>query len=335
MVLFSELDAWLGGHPTAVRTHKQDLVDLLSTFVQENEDPNRSANYKYPPCDPLANALRVLKDPAVESDETLTLLVLKTFKILSRKHDNRMALGEAGVAALVRYLHKPRNARIAAEGANVVLNVCYEKENVDSVLKCNAVVPLVSFLTSKDADLQANAAGAIQSISFQDKGRLSVRDIGAIPDILSLLHSDNLKVRTRAVGAIHNMSSDADTIRIIRRKDGIPPLVTLLSAPQPTVSGSAAGALQNVSREVASRVLIRDLNAIPPLTDLLFGSDLQAQVCAAGALLNILGPELAGEDNSHEHVRKAFARLVSLSLSLSMAYATLFPGKPVPKPEMV
>eukprot|EP00959_Pyramimonas_sp_CCMP1952_P109178 2283336-Pyramimonas_sp.AAC.1 len=51
-----------------------------------------------------------------------------------------------------------------ARGANVILNACYEKENVDLVLSCGGIKPLVGFLTTEDQELQANAAGAIQSI---------------------------------------------------------------------------------------------------------------------------------------------------------------------------
>ena len=139
-------------------------------------------------------------------------------------------------------------------------SVCYEKENVDAILMCGGVEPLVRFLGERsDPDLQANAAGAIQSICFQEKGRVSVRDLDGVPAMLRLLAEcgGNVKVQTRAIGAIHNMSSDADSIRLIRAKEGIPLVVELLKSDQPTVCGSAAGALQNVSREVASRRLIR------------------------------------------------------------------------------
>ena len=35
---------------------------------------------------------------------------------------------------------------VAGEGSNVILNVCYEKENVDAILMCGGVEPLVRFL---------------------------------------------------------------------------------------------------------------------------------------------------------------------------------------------
>ena len=57
--------------------------------------------------------------------------------------------------------------------------------NVDAILMCGGVEPLVRFLGErKDPDLQANAAGAIQSICFQEKGRTAVRDLDGVPAML-------------------------------------------------------------------------------------------------------------------------------------------------------
>lgn len=56
---------------------------------------------------------------------------------------------------------------IAAEAANIILNVCYERASVALVIQCRGVEILVGCLSDSNADLQANAAGAIQSICFQ------------------------------------------------------------------------------------------------------------------------------------------------------------------------
>mmetsp|Transcript_734 Transcript_734/g.2482 ORF Transcript_734/g.2482 Transcript_734/m.2482 type:complete len:337 (+) Transcript_734:876-1886(+) len=315
---------------TTYRNVSEDMpavIRLLREFIEDNEDPSVSPNFRSDVTDNLDAIVKLLKDPETENSDALILCLLKVMKILSRKQDNRLAMGRIGIHAILRHLHAPKNPKIAGEGANVVLNICYEKENVEAVLSCNGVQPLVSFLSSTDPDLQANAAGAIQSICFQEKGRLSVRDVGAIPSILNLLALDNVKVQMRAVGALHNMSSDPDSIRIIRRKDGIPKLIRLLRAPQPSICGSAAGALQNVSREVASREIIKSLGAVPLLADLLFGCDLQSQVCAAGALLNILGPEL-GEDIQGNKQRKAFGSIVSSCLAMAMVYEAIWDEAP-------
>ena len=51
----------------------------------------------------------------MDSDETLILLLLKVFKILSRKQDNRESIGEIGIRSVLRFLREPASNRVAAE----------------------------------------------------------------------------------------------------------------------------------------------------------------------------------------------------------------------------
>ena len=336
---------------------RRDVVfTTLRDFVTANEDPRVSPNYRDERLDEMEGLFKLMATPECVADEEVSLYALKVLKILSRKQENRLAFGRRGLNAVLRLLINPSSSRVAGEGSNVILNVCYEKENVDAILMCGGVEPLVRFLGERrDPDLQANAAGAIQSICFQEKGRNSVRDLDGVPAVLSLLAEcrGNVKVQTRAIGAIHNMSSDADSIRLIRAKEGIPLVVDLLKSDQPAVCGSAAGALQNISREVASRRIIRTSGAVPLLGNLLVVGDVQAQVCAAGALLNILGPELSGEGDGGDKEnegnaptaaeapggdgagtdteRRALGRLISSALALSMVWDVCFDRPPDPK----
>eukprot|EP00891_Asterochloris_glomerata_P001002 jgi/Astpho2/1002/fgenesh1_pg.00016_%23_162_t len=246
-------------------------------------------------------------------------------KILSRKRCNRQQFGQDGIAAVLEHLAATSlTKRAAAEAANVILNVCYEKSNVELVLELGGIQKLVKLLADRDPHVQANAAGAIQSICFQDSGRHGVREAGAVTLLVQLLDSPQSKVQARAVGALHNLSSDSNSIRLIRRGGGIPKLVHLLRSHSWAVCGSAAGALQNVSREVASRMVVRELDTVCPLAELLAAPDLQAQVCAAGALLNILGPEL---EHSKYGVaqRHGLAALMAQALALAMVSGCLTP----------
>ncbi len=88
-------------------------------------------------------------------------------KILSRRKDNRVQIGSKGIQIVFRHLSTIVSKPIAAEAANIILNVCYEGASVGMVMRCGGVVTLVSCLHDSNADLQANAAGAIQSICFQ------------------------------------------------------------------------------------------------------------------------------------------------------------------------
>ncbi|KAK9824307.1 hypothetical protein WJX72_009322 [[Myrmecia] bisecta] len=324
---FQDIERHLETHGGVLSSSRTGFQQLLEGFVTANEDPATSTNFNNGLDDYVDCITNILTAIPPESDEATVLVLLKVLKIISRKQTNRQRIGEHGIYAVLKHLRRPANPKVAAEGANVILNVCYEKANVDLVLRCNGVPPLIKFLSHADADVQANAAGAVQSICFQEKGRQGVRDAEAVPALIALLRSPQAKVKARAVGALHNLSSDSGSIRIIRRNEGIPKLVDLLRSDSWAVCGSAAGALQNVSREVASRMLIRELDAVCPLADLLSAPDLQAQVCAAGALLNILGPEI---DRAPEGAaqRQGLARLMSCVVSLSVVHEAMYDSVP-------
>ena len=241
----------------SLESSKARVKLALKSFVDANENPATSPNYSCADEDPLPAFIDMLQQKALHADSNWVLWLLKSLKILSRKQPNRLLFGPEGLQAVLRVLSAPLSTKIAAEGANVLLNICYEVQNVLELLETPGVQQLILFLSEDDEDLQANAAGAIQSICFQEQGRKHVCDKEGIPSLLALLASSNTKVVARAVGAIHNLSSEAAAIRVIRKNEGLPLLVALLESEQSSVSGSAAGALQNVSREVASRLIIR------------------------------------------------------------------------------
>ncbi|GLC41505.1 hypothetical protein PLESTM_001203200 [Pleodorina starrii] len=286
----------------------------------------------------------MLQHGVVRRDAMWMLLLFRALKILSRKQQNRLKFGAAGLRAVVSALVNPINNRVAAEGANVLLNVCYEVSNVEALLETPGVQQLLLFLMEEDEELQANAAGAIQSICFQEEGRRHVHKKGGITVLATLLTSTNPKVVTRAVGAVHNLSSNAEAISDIRGSGSIPTLVSLLRSQLLPVSGSAAGALQNVSREVASRLIIRELDAVPPLARLLSAPDVQAQVCASGALLNIVGPDLDQREREEQQQqalvpygyprrspgqRRALGRLMALCMAAAAVYDCLYDESPL------
>ena len=319
----SKLRDLLRSDPRVATSRPVKLANILGAFVSANEDASRSANFASQQPDDLDEVVELISNPTSMASDEIALRVLKTLKILSRKFENRVRLGEQIVPDLVRVLSETeRSSAVLGEGANVVLNVCYERENVQRIISAGGVPPLIALLSSDELDLQANAAGAIQSICFQSEGRSYVREMGAIPAVLPLLSSPSLKVQTRAVGAVHNISSEPEAIRLIRRLEGIAPLIVLLRTPSAAVCGSAAGALQNLSRESSARKEIWELGAVVPLTDLLFGDDVQSQVCAAGAILNLLGPEL-GPETADNAQRQGFKKLLSVALSIGMIQGPL------------
>eukprot|EP00966_Prymnesium_polylepis_P014079 325021-Prymnesium_polylepis.1 len=147
------------------------LSNALQAFVATNEDARSSPNFANQAPDSVEGVVRLLGSPAVIDSDELAIRVLKTLKILSRKYDNRVRLGELIIPDLVRVLGNRGAPLVAGEAANVVLNICYERENVQRIIDGGGVPSLIALLGADDKELQANAAGAIQSICFQAEGR--------------------------------------------------------------------------------------------------------------------------------------------------------------------
>ena len=88
-------------------------------------------------------------------------------KILSRKAINRDTASLAVATAVVAQLQRPATTRIAAEAANVVLNLCYESANVQLIIDAGGAAPLAALLGDQDAQVRfcfrmdiCNVAGA-------------------------------------------------------------------------------------------------------------------------------------------------------------------------------
>lgn len=290
------------------------LYSSLYTFILSNEFVDNNPN-KGPvmPDDlsPILTTLSYITDAKNNSsDVKFRFLLLKSVRILSRKAENRVGLPLKCFKSIVQQLQHP-NTKISSEGASIILNICYERSNVDSVIQAGAVEMLGQCLDSQDEELRANAAGAIQSISYQKQGRNYIKEHLPAPLITSLvncLQSTHPKVCARAVGALHNLSTTLELVVVIRQVNGILPLVRVLSNPTADTARSAAGTIMNISRETESRKIVKEAGAVMPLTNLLFGSDVPSQTSAMGALLNILGADMK------EEARENFKQLLSLSL---------------------
>lgn len=71
---------------------------------------------------------------------------------------------------ILKYLQPEEGPSIQSEAANVLLNLCYERTNVELFIQHDGASILTDALASSSSDVQANAAGAIQSICFQVGG---------------------------------------------------------------------------------------------------------------------------------------------------------------------
>ncbi|KAJ1623446.1 armadillo-type protein [Pavlovales sp. CCMP2436] len=324
------VDALLARHPDAIESRPNKLLAALGEFVAANEKPATSPNFATGAADDvraIAPLLRAALDGNSEVHERLCEMLLRAFKILSRKVPNRLPLGSRTLPAICAALASPPSERAASEAANTLLNVCYEADCVAQALRHGALSPLVSMLASARPELQATAAGAIQSIAYQKAGREAANDAGAAELLVPLLDDTEPHVAARAVGAVHNLSSDVRAIGPLREVGAIAPLVRLLRANAAGPCASAAGALQNLAREPLARAELQRLGAAVPLTDLLYANDEGCRHCAVGALLNLIGPDL-GEETDANATRVLFKRVLGMAVALGELHARTAPNAP-------
>lgn len=113
----------------------------------------------------------------LEPEIDMEMLLVKIIKILLRSPTNRKALGKSGVTSLVQCLQRQSRVRtiVAGEIANVILNACYNGENVSLYVEVGGVEPLCVLLRSRDLNVVASALGALQGICYVPAGRYAVR----------------------------------------------------------------------------------------------------------------------------------------------------------------
>jgi hypothetical protein len=127
-------------------------------------------------CEEIRPLLTSLESDFISVD--LEVYVSKVVKILFRSPSNRKTIGKSGMTSIVRCLNRhARSLRGVATGeiGNVVLNACYNGENVDLFIEVGGVEPLCALLMSGDTNVIACVLGAIQGICYVPTGRFAIR----------------------------------------------------------------------------------------------------------------------------------------------------------------
>eukprot|EP00696_Hemimastix_kukwesjijk_P007874 gnl/Hemi2/19978_TR6630_c0_g1_i1.p1 gnl/Hemi2/19978_TR6630_c0_g1~~gnl/Hemi2/19978_TR6630_c0_g1_i1.p1 ORF type:complete len:353 (+),score=71.23 gnl/Hemi2/19978_TR6630_c0_g1_i1:104-1162(+) len=304
-VTFATLSNFLLHNPRAVSQQSGGLHSLLEQFVIGNRDPATSPHFVSREPDALAPLLALVTDPLVQDHDALFLLSLQALKIISRKGDNRRKMtAHVGVLAGILKTFAARPP-VCSEAASVLLNLCYERDNVCAVLNAGVAESLASILggppSPPDDELRVNSAGAIQCITFHKEGRKVLRKQNAVSMLVSLISSScSIRLLEGVLGSLLNMTVDPKCLRVVRMQEGsINSLVLLLDSPHAAICTTAAGILQNLARETASRSqLLAHRHVVPGLLRLLAAEPpiVRMQRNVVGALLNILGPDLGPED---------------------------------------
>ena len=176
--------------PVGATSSSQEVIrlgdEIITTY--EPSSATHDATHEADDLKPLLNCL--CEDGiAIETE----IIYTKVIKILLRKASNRVALGKAGVVAIVTVLRRQTNRRpapglaaavVAAANAiavattdicNVVLNASYLGINTEMLVEEGGVPPLLTLLRAGEPAVLASVLSAIQGICYIPTGRLLVR----------------------------------------------------------------------------------------------------------------------------------------------------------------
>ena len=148
---------------SVLERRREDVLATLRDFASANEDARTSPNLRCESADEMRGAFVLLTDARCAADDDVVLLTCRFLKICARKAVNRAAFGEEGINAALRPLsarcgggkttitgadatRSVIKTRVAAESASALLNACYERENVDALVRRGGVAPLVRAL---------------------------------------------------------------------------------------------------------------------------------------------------------------------------------------------
>ncbi len=155
---------------------------------------------------------------------------LQALKVLAREPAARQAFSERGVRALVLVLAAGPEAPAAAEAANALLNLCYERQHVNAV----------------SATKHALCHGLLQGLGWVHPCFYSLK----VHNKLSNTHRIACKGCV-TYKALHNNNKCflAAACQVLQ-SGGLRPLVELLGAADQDVQANAAGAIQSVCFQV-------------------------------------------------------------------------------------
>lgn len=157
--------------PDGINRNKDSLIGEMKAFV----DLYHNSMDISTECEEIRPLLLTLE---VDITVEIEIFLAKVLKILLRSPLNRKSIGKSGMSSIVRCLE--RHARlvrgvVTGEIGNVVLNACYNGENVDLFVETGGIEPLCQLLMTGDLSVVACILGAIQGICYVPAGRFAIR----------------------------------------------------------------------------------------------------------------------------------------------------------------
>jgi hypothetical protein len=157
--------------PNGLDRNSEPLMCEMKSFIDRYQTSMEIST----DCEELRPLLTALE---IDVSVDLEVYLAKVIKILFRSPSNRKGIGKSGMISIIRSLNQhARCQRGVATGeiGNVVLNACYNGENVDLFVELGGIDPLCTLLLCCDTGVIGCILGALQGICYVPTGRFAFR----------------------------------------------------------------------------------------------------------------------------------------------------------------
>jgi hypothetical protein len=259
------------------------------------------------------------------STELVELVLLTVVKLLLRASGNRTSLGKSGMELMVKIMHQRMGMRksssVIAEICGMILNACYDTENVGHICATNnGVLMLINCIHHRDDQIVASSLGALQAVCFAPMGRRTLRhNFEILNKLVSHLTHPIEVIRARSLGTIHNLSVDTVAIVPLMNTGCISTLVQILKESNEETCALALGTLQNLTRDHNAKLQAHDAGVLPIVVGLLMSPSVPCQVAALGTFMNLTD---LGAENDTSTLHSLLANAIALGAISSCIFET-------------
>nr|DAD21324.1 TPA_asm: hypothetical protein HUJ06_022787 [Nelumbo nucifera] len=162
-----------------------------------------------------------------------------------------------------------------------------KQENRLKIARAGAVRPLISLISSSDAQLQENGVTAILNLSLCDENKDLITSSGAIKPLVRALKTGTATAKENAACALLRLSQIEENKIIIGRSGAVPLLVYLLENGGSRGKKDALTALYSLCSVKENKVRAIQAGIMKPLVELMAGLE-SGMVDKAAFVLSIL-----------------------------------------------
>lgn len=168
----------------------------------------------------------------------------------------------------------------------VLANISNFEKVRASLVKADAITPLVKLLTTTNDRIQSCICIVLSDLGVSVDNQIAIVQAGAVPHLVKLLESENDDVQLFSCACLGILAYDnTENQSAVSEASALPNLIALLSSPLACIQASAASTLQAVLEGNRKNQLASlSLNIIPPLVVLLRSKEVSVHKNAAGAI---------------------------------------------------